>query len=259
MDIDAFKKWRPEYANAEFILEDGKYVCGHQVEKMSKRWYNVVNPDDVIAKYGADVLRMYEMFLGPIEQSKPWNTDGIEGVAKFLRKLWNLFHDNKGNFNISDAEASKQELKALHQVIKKIAYDIDHLSFNTSISAFMVCVNELSSLKCNKTAILKDLIVTLSPFAPHITEELWSQLGNTKSITLASFPQHNEEYLKEDAHEYPISINGKMRAKMSFAIGTSKEEIEKEVLAAETIQKWTQGKTPKKVIVVPKKIVNIVI
>ncbi|MBT28670.1 MAG: leucine--tRNA ligase [Thalassobius sp.] len=259
LDIEAFKKWRPEYKDAEFVLEDDKFVCGSVVEKMSKSKYNVVNPDDVIAKYGADTLRLYEMFLGPIEASKPWNTDGIEGVAKFLRRTWNLFYNSSDEFEVSDAEPTKEELKALHQTIKKVAYDIEHLSFNTSVSAFMVCTNELSKLKCNKKAILEPLLIILSPFAPHIAEELWSNLGHTESITGAIFPTHNEAYLKEDTIEYPVSVNGKMRAKMEFPADMPKEEIEKEVLASEIIQKWVQGKTPKKVIVVPKRIVNIVL
>nr|MBX2841416.1 class I tRNA ligase family protein [Flammeovirgaceae bacterium] len=244
---------------AEFVLEDGKYICGHLVEKMSKRWYNVVNPDDVIEKYGADTMRLYEMFLGPLEASKPWNTDGIEGVSKFLRKVWNLFHNAKGDFQVSDGKPTKEELKALHLTIKKVAYDIEHLSFNTSIPAFMVCANELSKLKCNKEAILKDYLIILSPFAPHITEELWAKLGNIESITKAKFPKHNEDYLKEDACLYPVSINGKVRAKLEFPMDMGKDEIEKEVLASEAILKWMDGKQPKKVIVVPKRIVNIVL
>ncbi|MDW7695330.1 leucine--tRNA ligase [Flammeovirgaceae bacterium SG7u.111] len=259
LDIEAFKKWRPEYADATFELEGGKYICGHVVEKMSKSKYNVVNPDTIIEKYGADTLRMYEMFLGPLEDSKPWNTDGIEGVSKFLKKFWRLFENKKGEFEVSDAKATKEELKVLHKTIKKIGEDIERLSFNTSVSAFMVCANELGSLKCNKKEILEPLLVVLSPFAPHITEELWSQLGHTESITLALFPAFDESYLKEDAHEYPISINGKVRTKLSFGLDMSKEAIEKEVMANEVVQKWLDGKQPKKVIVVPKRIVNVVI
>ncbi len=259
LDVEAFKKWRPEYANAEFLLEDGKYLCSWMVEKMSKSKYNVVNPDDVIEKFGADVLRMYEMFLGPLEASKPWNTDGIEGVGKFLRKLWKLFHNNQNEVALSEELPTPAELKVLHKTIKKVAEDIENLSLNTSVSAFMVCVNELTALKCNKRAILQDLVVILSPFAPHITEELWELLGHSESITKTTFPTHNEEYLKEDSFEYPISINGKMRAKLEFSVDASKEEIEKAVLEAEALQKWIEGKTPKKVIVVPKRIVNIVL
>lgn len=259
LDIEAFKKWRPEYVDATFELEEGKYVCSWVVEKMSKSKYNVVNPDDIIAKYGADTLRMYEMFLGPLEASKPWNTDGIEGVSKFFRKLWKLFHDNAGAVSISEEKASKAALKVLHKTIKKIEEDIENLSLNTSVSAFMVCVNELNSLKCNKREVLNDLVLILSPFAPHMAEELWEVLGNTTSITNATFPTHNEEYLKEDAFQYPISINGKVRTKVEFSADATKEEIEKEVLQLEVLQKWMEGKPPKKIIVVPKRIVNIVI
>lgn len=259
LDIEKFKAWRPENADAEFILEDGKYICGHEVEKMSKSKYNVVNPDDIIARYGADTLRLYEMFLGPLEQFKPWNTNGIDGVFKFLRKVWNLFHDDQGNFYVSDEKPSKEELKTLHKTIKKAQEDIERYSFNTSVSEFMICVNELTAMKCNKAEILSDLVVILAPYAPHIAEELWHKLGHVTSITKAQFPAYNEEYLKESAHEYPVSVNGKMRAKMSFPLDMPKEDIEKQVLASETIQKWLEGKEPKKVIIVPKKIVNVVI
>ncbi|MEN7549388.1 leucine--tRNA ligase [Rapidithrix thailandica] len=259
LDIEAFKKWRPEYTEAEFVLEDDKYLCGYVVEKMSKSKYNVVNPDDMIAKYGADTLRMYEMFLGPLEHDKPWNTHGIDGVAKFLRKLWRLFHDNEGSLVVTENEPAKEALKVLHKTIKKVEEDIENLSFNTSVSAFMVCVNELASMKCNNQKVLKDLLVILSPYAPHISEELWSKLGQSGSVLDANFPAWDETYLKEDAHEYPISINGKMRVKMTFALDMSPKDIEAEVLANETVQKWLQGKTPKKVIVVPKRIVNVVI
>jgi len=258
LDIEAFKKWMPEYKDATFELENGKLVCGYMVEKMSKRWYNVVNPDDVIEKYGADTLRMYEMFLGPIEDSKPWNTHGIDGVAKFLRRLWGLFF-NGDNFNVSDAKPEKAELKLLHKTIKKIAEDIESLSFNTSVSEFMICVNGLVSMKCNKKSILEPLLIILSPFAPHITEELWHRLGHQNSIINAPFPDFKEEYIKEDAFEYPISVNGKVRDKMSFPVDMSKNEIKKHVLANEKIQKWLAGKPPKKMIVVPQRIVNVVV
>jgi leucyl-tRNA synthetase len=259
LDTDAFKKWRPDFANAEFILEDGKYVCGFEVEKMSKRWYNVVNPDDVADKYGADTLRLYEMFLGPLEQFKPWNTSGIDGSFRFLRKLWNLFHDKTSTFAVSEEEPSKEELKTLHATIKKVEEDIERFSFNTSVSTFMVCVNKLQELACNKRAILEELLILLSPYAPHISEELWAQLGHKESITKASFPIFNAEHLTEDAFEYPISINGKVRTKISFSMDTSPSEIEKEVLVSTEIMKWTDGKEIKKVIVVPKRIVNVVI
>jgi len=259
LDLEKFKQWRSDLADAKFILDNGKYVCGAEVEKMSKRWYNVVNPDDVVANYGADTLRMYEMFLGPLEQSKPWNTNGIDGVFKFTKKLWRLFHDEAGNFKVSDAEPTKDELKVLHKTIRKVGEDIERHSYNTSVSTFMICVNELGSLKCNKRKILEDLIITLSPYAPHITEELWSLLGHQESISRATYPQFKEEYLTEDNFEYPVSINGKMRAKISLPVSLSKEEIEKTILELEVVQKWLEGKTPKQVIVVPKRIVNVVI
>ena len=258
LDIEAFKKWRPEFENAEFILEEDKYICGWAVEKMSKSMYNVVNPDDIVEKFGADTLRLYEMFLGPLEQSKPWDTNGIDGVSRFLRKLWNLFF--KGDeFTVSDEQPTPEELKALHKLIKKVGQDIEAFSFNTSVAAFMICVNELTALKCNKKAILHDLVVVLAPFAPHIAEELWHQLGNTKSVCDATFPDVNEEYLKESNVKYTISFNGKARFTLDFSVDTPKEEIEKTVLSHELAQKWMEGKEPKKVIVVPNKIVNVVI
>lgn len=259
LNLEGFKAWRPDLADAEFMLEDGKYHCGWEVEKMSKRYYNVVNPDDIVVRYGADTLRLYEMFLGPLEQFKPWNTNGIDGVRKFLGKLWRLFHNGQGEFEVSDAAPSKEELKSLHKTIKKGQEDIERYSFNTSVSSFMICVNELSAAKCNKRAILEDLIVVISPYAPHITEELWAMLGHTESIAIAPYPTYNEEYLKEDDHEYPISVNGKMRTKLSFPADMSKEDIQAEVMKNEVVQKWLDGKEPKKVIVVPKKIVNIVV
>ncbi|SHG55057.1 leucyl-tRNA synthetase [Chryseolinea serpens] len=259
LDVEKFRNWRDDLKNIELILEDGKYICGSEVDKMSKRYYNVVNPDDMVESYGADTLRMYEMFLGPLELSKPWNTNGIDGVFKFLRRFWNLFHDNQGNINVSDAEPSREELKVLHKTLKKIAYDIEHFSFNTSVSEFMICSNELSSMKSNKRAILEPLLITLAPFAPHIADELWEKLGHKESILYASFPQYNEEYLTESSFEYPISINGKVRVKMNFALDMPKDDIEKLVIASEVVQKWTEGKAPKKVIVVPGRIVNVVI
>jgi leucyl-tRNA synthetase len=259
LDTAAFKKWKPDFANAEFILEDDKYICGSAIEKMSKSYFNVVNPDDIIENYGADTLRMYEMFLGPLEASKPWNTNGIDGVFKFLRRFWNLFHDANGNLNVSDAEPTREELKVFHKTIKKISYDIDNYSFNTSVSEFMICANELSSMKCNKRAILEPLVVALAPFAPHIAEELWQKLGHQDTIFNASFPQHDDQYLTESSFNYPISINGKVRAQMNFALDMPKEDIEKVVLASEIVLKWTEGKPPKKVIVVQGKIVNVVV
>ena len=258
LDIDRFRNWNPEYKTAEFILEDGRYICGWAVEKMSKSMFNVVNPDDIVENYGADTLRLYEMFLGPLEQSKPWDTNGIDGVHRFLRKVWNLFHPN-GEFSVSDDEPTKEESKSLHKLIKKVTYDIENFSFNTSVSAFMICVNELSQLKCNKRAILRDFLVCLAPFAPHIAEELWHALGNTSSVCEAQWVVHNEEYLKEDAFPYAISFNGKSRFVIEFSADASNAEIEKTALEHPLSQKWMEGKSPKKVIIVPKKIVNIVL
>ena len=259
LDVEAFKQWNPEYNDAEFVLEDGKYVCGWAVEKMSKSLFNVVNPDDIVEQYGADTLRLYEMFLGPLEQSKPWDTNGIDGVFRFLRRSMALFYTRTGELNLSDEPATKEELKALHQLIKKVTYDIEHFSFNTSISAFMICVNELTQLKCNKREVLNDFIVVLSPFAPHIAEELWHVLGNETSVTSAEWPKHNEEYLKEDAFPYAISFNGKVRFTLEFSADASREEIEKAALEHPDSERWMEGKPVRKVIVVPKKIVNIVI
>lgn len=258
LDIEAFRNWSPEYKDAEFILEDGKYICGWAVEKMSKSMFNVINPDDIVKKYGADTLRLYEMFLGPIEQAKPWDTNGIDGVYRFLRKFWNLFF-TKGEFTVTDEEPSKEELKSLHKLIKKVTFDIENFSFNTAVSAFMICVNELTSLKCNKRSILTDLTICLSPFAPHISEELWHKLGNETTIFDAQWPAYNEEYLKEDVFSYAISFNGKTRFTLDFNADATREEIEKSVLEHPNSQKWLNGKTPRKIIIVPKKIVNIVI
>lgn len=258
LDIEAFRRWNPEYTTAEFILEDGKYVCGWAVEKMSKSMYNVVNPDDIVERYGADTLRLYEMFLGPLEQSKPWDTNGIDGVHRFLRKIWSLFY-KEGVLAFSDDEPTKEELKTLHKLIKKVTYDIEHFSYNTAVSAFMICANELTALKCRKKAILKDLVVCLSPFAPHITEELWHVLGNETTVCEAPWPRWNEEYLKEDVFSYAISFNGKSRYILDFPAEATNEEIEKAILEHPNSQKWIGGKTPKKVIIVPKKIVNIVL
>lgn len=260
LDIDRFRQWRPELKHAVMIVNDAdRFTCGSEVEKMSKRYYNVVNPDDIVEKYGADTLRMYEMFLGPLEVSKPWNTNGIDGVYKFLRKFWNLFHDDKGTFHVSDAPPSREELKVLHRTIRKVADDIDRFSFNTSVSEFMICANELTAMKCNKRGILEPLTILLSPFAPHIAEELWEMLGHGETILHSRFPDYDEQYLIENSFEYPISINGKVRAKMNFALDMPHADIEKSVLASDTIQKWTEGKPPRKVIIVPGKIVNVVI
>ena len=258
LDLEAFKAWRPEYADAEFILEDGKYVCGWAVEKMSKSMYNVVNPDMIVENYGADTLRMYEMFLGPLEQSKPWDTNGIDGVHKFLRKFWRLFFDKDGNFAVDDAPADKKALKILHKTIKKVGEDIENFSFNTSISAFMICVNELTDLKCNNREVLEPLTVLVSPFAPHICEELWSLLGKETSVCDAVFPVFDSEYLKEDSFEYPVSFNGKTRFKKELPLSFSQQEIEDAVLADESTKKYLDGKQPKKIIVVKGKIINVV-
>ena len=259
LDIEAFKAWRPEYAGAEFILEDGKYVCGWAVEKMSKSMYNVVNPDMIVEKYGADTLRMYEMFLGPVEQSKPWDTNGIDGVHRFLKKFWALYSDKGGGFAFSDAEPAAEELKSLHKLIKKVTADIESFSYNTSVAAFMICVNELTALKCNKRAILEPLVILIAPFAPHIAEELWEALGHTTTVCDAQWPVWNEDYLREDTVNYAVSFNGKVRFNLQFAADATNDEIERTVLASESAQKYIDGKTIRKVIIVPKKIVNIVL
>lgn len=258
LNIESFKAWRDDFKNAEFILEDGKYLCGNEIEKMSKSKHNVVTPDVIVEKYGADCLRIYEMFLGPLEQSKPWNTNGIAGVSGFIRKLWKLYHSNDA-FYVYDDAPTKAELKTLHKTIKKVQEDIEKFSFNTSVSSFMICVNELTDLKCNKRAILEPLAIILSPYAPHIAEELWKLCGHEQSIAYAEFPEYNESYLVEDTFEYPVSVNGKTRFKINLPLQISKDEIEQRVLAAEEMQKWTNGSAPKKVIVVPGRIVNVVI
>lgn len=257
LDLDKFKAWRPEFKDAEFILEDGKYITEREVEKMSKSKYNVVNPDDICEEYGADCLRLYEMFLGPLEQSKPWNTQGLSGVYGFLKKFYNLYFDGD-TFSVSEEEPAKEELKILHTLIKKVIYDIENFSFNTSVSQFMIAVNELQKLKCNKKAILEPLAVLISPYAPHVCEELWSLLGNAESIDFAPFPALNEAYLVEDEIEYPVSFNGKMRFKLSLSAELSKEEIEEIVMKDEKVIQQLDGAKPKKIIVVPKKIINIV-
>ena len=258
LNTDKFKSWNPEYKSAEFILEDGKYICGWAVEKMSKSMYNVVNPDDIVEKYGADTLRLYEMFLGPLEQSKPWDTNGIDGVHRFLKRLWSLFY--KENTCLVNHEAPiAEELKILHKTIKKITYDIENFSYNTSVSAFMICINELSTLKCSKRAILEPLSILLAPFAPHIAEELYHTLGNTETVCDAAFPICNEGYLKELAVKYPISFNGKVRFALELPSDMSKEDVEKTAMANEQTIKQLDGQVPKKIIVVHGKIVNIVL
>ena len=257
LDIEAFKKWRPEFADAEFILEDGKYITEREVEKMSKSKYNVVNPDDICNEYGADGLRLYEMFLGPLEQSKPWNTQGLSGVYGFLKKFWNLYF-NGDNFEVSDEEPTKAEFKILHTLIKKVLFDIENFSFNTSVSSFMIAVNELQKLKCNKRAILEPLAIIISPYAPHICEEVWNLLGNNSSIEFEKFPILDEAYLVEDEIDYPVSFNGKMKFKIKLAADLGKEEVEKIILENEDAKRHLDGKTVKNFIFVPKKIINIV-
>lgn len=257
LDTEAFKSWRPDYADAEFILEDGKYITGREVEKMSKSKYNVVNPDDICNEYGADGLRLYEMFLGPLEQSKPWNTQGLSGVYGFLKKFWNLYF-NGDTFEVSDEEPTKAEYKILHTLIKKVLFDIENFSFNTSVSSFMIAVNELQKLKCNKRAILEPLAVIISPYAPHICEEVWNLLGNNSSIEFEKFPILDEAYLVEDEIDYPVSFNGKMKFKMKLAADLGKEEVEKIILESEDAKRQLDGKTVKNFIFVPKKIINIV-
>ncbi|WP_314772184.1 leucine--tRNA ligase [Capnocytophaga sputigena] len=258
LDIDKFKAWRKEFANAEFILEeDGKYITGREVEKMSKSKYNVVNPDDICEQYGADTLRLYEMFLGPLEQAKPWNTAGISGVYNFLRKLWRLYFNDNG-WQVTDEAPTPEMLKALHKTIKKVNEDIENFSFNTSVSQFMICVNELSSLKCHHRDVLTPLSVLVAPFAPHIAEELWKRLGNTESVTYVPYPVHEDKYLQEDSKEYPVSFNGKVRFKRAYATSMSVAEIEQAILADPQTAEQLQGNTPKKVIVVPNRIINIV-
>ena len=259
LDVEAFKNWRPEYNNAEFILENGKYICGWAVEKMSKSMFNVVNPDDIIEKYGADTLRMYEMFLGPLEQSKPWDTNGIDGCHRFIRKMWALYFDRDGKLAVSDEAPTKDELKSIHKLIKKVTEDIENFSFNTSVAAFMICVNELSGLKCNKRAVLTDLAKVIAPFAPHTAEELWQALGNQTTVCDAAWPKFNEDYLKEDSITYSISFNGKTRFTMDFPADATQQQIQDAVLANDKAQGYINGQTIRKVIVVPRKIVNIVL
>ena len=258
LDIDAFKAWRPEYADAEFELEEGKYICGWEIEKMSKSKYNVQNPDDLVEKYGADTLRLYEMFLGPIELSKPWDTNGIEGVFRFMKKFWKLFHNSANEFCVTDDEPTRDEYKALHKAIKKVEEDNERFSFNTAVSAFMIAVNELTDLKCHKRKIVEPLAVLLSAYAPHVTEELWHLLSNAGSVVDACFPKFDESYLVESSANYPVSFNGKVRLQRVFPADMQPKEIEAVLLADPDVQKYLDGKTPKKVIIVPKKIVNIV-
>lgn len=259
LDIEAFRKWRPDLTEAEFVLEDGKYHCGWEIEKMSKSLHNVVNPDQLIEKYGADTLRLYEMFLGPLEQSKPWDTNGIEGVFRFIRKLWRLYHDHENNFAVSDEEPTPQELKILHRTIKKVKEDIERFSFNTAVSSFMICVNELAEIKCNKRAVLQELAILILPYAPHLAEELWHQLGNDGSVCDTTYPVHDEKHLIENTFEYPVSFNGKMRFKLDLPLGMPVPEIEQAVLNSKELEKWLGGNLPRKIIVVQGRIINVVV
>ena len=256
LDLDAFRAWRPEFHDAEFILEDGKYVCGWAIEKMSKSMFNVVNPDHIVENYGADTLRMYEMFLGPLEQSKPWDTNGIDGVHKFLRKFWRLYFGKEGELNLTDEAATPAELKTLHKTIKKIREDIENFSFNTSVSAFMICLNELGA--CHKREVLEPLAVLIAPFAPHIAEELWEAMGHAESIFDAAYPTFDEKHLVESSFEYPVMVNGKLRFKQTYALDMTPADIEAAIVETEGAQKWLEGKPAKKIIVVKGKIINIV-
>jgi leucyl-tRNA synthetase len=258
LNIEAFKKWRPDFSNAEFVLEEGKYICGFETEKMSKTKYNTVNPDVLVDKFGADTFRMYEMFLGPVEQSKPWDTKGIEGVHRFLKKLWRLFFDEVKGKVWTEEKASNAELKTLHKTIKKIEEDTERFSFNTAVSAFMVCVNELSDLKCHKKEILEPLLILLAPYAPHIAEELYHTLGNSASVLNASYPKVENKYLLESEKEYPVSINGKLRTTITISLDAAQNEVEKIVLNNEVVQKWLDGKPVKKIIFIKNKMVNVV-
>jgi leucyl-tRNA synthetase len=259
LDMEAFRQWKPDYRDAEFILEDGKYICGTLLEKMSKRLFNTVNPKDVVDKYGADTYRMYEMFLGPIEQSKPWETKGIEGVHRFLKKFWRLYADEQKGLIVKDAPATPEELKVLHKTIQKIDADTGSFSYNTAVSQFMICLNELSSLKCNKRSILEPLLILLTPYAPHICAELWQLLGNTTSILDAPYPVFEEQYVKESAFTYPVAVNGKTRTEMGFALDAANSAIEQEVLANEVVKKWMEGKPLKKVVIVKGRMINVVV
>ena len=256
LDLDAFRAWRPEFHDAEFVLEDGKYVCGWAIEKMSKSMFNVVNPDYIVEAYGADTLRMYEMFLGPLEQSKPWDTNGIDGVHKFLRRLWSKFYSRDGELLLNDEKATPAELKTLHKTIKKVREDIENFSFNTSVAAFMICLNELGD--CSKREILEPLVALIAPFAPHLAEELWHTLGNTTTVCDAPYPVCKEEYLVENSFEYPVMINGKLRFKQEYALDLSQDDIVKHIVTTEGAKKWLADKQPKKIIVVKGKIINIV-
>ena len=259
LDVETFKKWKPDLENAEFVLEEGKYICGVEVEKMSKSKFNTINPDLLISKYGADTFRMYEMFLGPVEQSKPWDTKGIEGVYRFLRKFWRLFFDEVKGAQWKDETPTAEELKVLHKTIKKIGEDTERFSYNTAVSAFMVCTNELTDLKCHKMEILEKLLILLTPYAPHIAEELWHALGNNSTVLDASFPVFDQQFVTESSKEYPVSVNGKLRTTINISLEASATDVEKIVLENETIRRWIDEKVVKKVIFVKGKMVNVVV
>jgi leucyl-tRNA synthetase len=260
LDVESFKKWRNgEHADAEFILEDGKYICGSEIEKMSKSKFNVVNPDDLVIKYGADTFRMYEMFLGPVEMSKPWDTKGIEGVHRFLKKFWRLFVDEEKGMIVTNEAGTNEELKILHKGIKKIEEDTERFSFNTGVSAFMIATNDLTDLKCHKRTILEPLVILLAPYAPHIAEELWHLLGNNTAVVDSSYPIFKEQFIKESSKTYPVAINGKTRTELTIALDATQQQVEEIVLANEVVKKWMEGKSPKKVIYVKNKMVNVVV
>ena len=260
LDTEAFKKWKGgEFSDAEFVLEEGKYICGTEVEKMSKRYFNTVNPDSLCEKYGADTFRMYEMFLGPVEMSKPWDTKGIEGVHRFLRKLWRLFYDELKGKVWNEEAANPAELKVLHKTIKKIEEDTERFSFNTGVSTFMICVNELTDLKCYKKEVLEQLLILLAPYAPHISEELWNHLGNSGTILDQPFPKWNEKYLKETSKAYPVAINGRTRTELTLALDATQQQVEELVMKDAVVTKWLEGKQPKKIIYVKNKMINVVV
>jgi leucyl-tRNA synthetase len=259
LDISAFKSWRPEYAQSVFVLENEKYFCGSEVEKMSKSKFNTVNPNDLVEKYGADTFRMYEMFLGPVEQSKPWDTKGIEGVHRFLRKLWRLFFDETKGKVWTNEKATDAEWKVLHKAIKKLDDDTDRFSFNTAVSASMITVNELGELKTHKKEILEKLLVLLTPYAPHICEELWHELGNEVSVLDATYPVYNQKFLIESSKLYPVAINGKTRTELNISLDANQQQVEEMVLADESVKKWLNGNSPKKIIYVKNKMINVVV
>ena len=259
LDTEAFKQWKPEYAQAEFVLKNEQYLCGSEVEKMSKSKFNTVNPDHIVERFGADTFRMYEMFLGPVEISKPWDTKGIEGVHRFLKKFWRLYVDENKGLNLTDEAPTAAELKVLHRTIRKIEEDTERFSFNTGVSSFMICVNELNELKCRKKAILLPLLVLLAPYAPHITEELWQLAGQPGSVLDATFPEFNEEYVRESSKAYPVAINGKTRTEITIGLEASQAEVEEIILGNELVQKWLVGKAPKKIVYVKNRMINVVI